>query len=359
MSSTLIDGSVLEGGGQLVRNAFALSALLQKPITIEKIRGKRKPPGLRAQHAAGLKLVAEICAGELRGAELKSTSVHLTPGAPRAGAYAADPHTAGSTTLLLQIAYPCLLFARGGAPSELRVRGGTNAAHAPQADYAEHVLLPFLRAHFRVDTHLAVRRRGYYPKGGGELCVRVQPVRESLPAIDVTARGAVVAISGKAYVAGYPAEKAELIRAAAQEKLVAAGVDPAIIDIAAVLEKPEDAIGKGCGIVLWADTDTGCRLGGSSTWERGTNLAGLGTSAAAELLRNMEHGGCVDEYLQDQIIIFMVLAKGKSTVRTGPITLHTKTAMFIAEKLTDATFSVQEEADGTCLLSCEGIGYSV
>jgi len=28
--------------------------------------------------------------------------------------------------------------------------------------------------------------------------------------------------------------------------------------------------------------------------------------------------------LQDQIIIFMALAEGKSTVRTGPLTLHTK-----------------------------------
>ena len=73
---------------------------------------------------------------------------------------------------------------------------------------------------------------------------------------------------------------------------------------------------------------------------RGDDLAGLGRSAAEELARNITHGGCVDEYLQvrylystldsysreaqDQIIIFLALAKGKSTVRTGPPTLHTK-----------------------------------
>jgi RNA 3'-terminal phosphate cyclase len=28
--------------------------------------------------------------------------------------------------------------------------------------------------------------------------------------------------------------------------------------------------------------------------------------------------------LQDQIIIFMALAEGESTIRTGPLTLHTK-----------------------------------
>ena len=49
----IIDGSNLEGGGQLLRNSVALSALLCKPITVQKIRDGRKPPGLKAQHEAG------------------------------------------------------------------------------------------------------------------------------------------------------------------------------------------------------------------------------------------------------------------------------------------------------------------
>lgn len=53
MASVLIDGSVLEGGGQIIRNSVSLSALLSKPVVIHKIRHGRTPPGLKNQHRTG------------------------------------------------------------------------------------------------------------------------------------------------------------------------------------------------------------------------------------------------------------------------------------------------------------------
>lgn len=83
-----------------------------------------------------------------------------------------------------------------------------------------------------------------------------------------------------------------------------------------------------------SETDTGCIFGSSALGKRSERIEETGKRAAEELITTIEEGACVDRHSQDQIIILMALAKGPSKVRVGEITLHTKTAIFIVEKLT-------------------------
>lgn len=246
-----------------------------------------------------------------------------------------------------------------GRAVDADLRGGTNTIQAPQVDYTVRVFLPFFRRHLVIDVWMHVVRCGYFPKGRGELRIAMSPFAGPLPAMTILARGTPVAVKGYAFVAGLPAHLAREMQAAAVAKLVESGLDAAIIDIAAVREDFKDAYGSGSGIVLWAETDAGCVLGGSALGSKGKASADVANVAVEELVQNINHGGCVDEYLQDQIIVFMALAAGRSSVACGPLTLHTKTAIWVAEQLTDAKFEIEEGADGRTVIHCTGIALSL
>lgn len=89
--------------------------------------------------------------------------------------------------------------------------------------------------------------------------------------------------------------------------------------------------------------------------QRGTRNDEIGKMAAEELLESINRKVCVDQHTQDLVIIFMALANGKSRIKTGPITLHTKTAIHMSEMLTPAKFSVIKVDEDCNIIECEGI----
>jgi RNA 3'-terminal phosphate cyclase (ATP) len=106
-----------------------------------------------------------------------------------------------SVGLLFQVALPPLLFAKPtGSKTRLFLLGGTNADFAPQVDYTMKVFEP-LAARFGVKFKLDVNRRGYYPKGGGEVMVDVESVGK-LTGVELTDFGKVASVKGFSFVAG-------------------------------------------------------------------------------------------------------------------------------------------------------------
>ena len=96
-----VDGSMMEGGGQLLRMAITYGAVMGTSVRVRNVRAGRKPPGLRPQHLTTLRAVAEICDAETRGLNLRSREIEFHPGPPRGGRYTFDIGTAGSISLLL------------------------------------------------------------------------------------------------------------------------------------------------------------------------------------------------------------------------------------------------------------------
>jgi len=117
----------------------------------------------------------------------------------------------------------------------------------------------------------------------------------------------------------------------------------------------------GAAILVIATTTTGCIICGSSIGEKGKKAEDIGLDAAKSLCDDIEIGCCVDRYLQDQLIIFMALAKGTSKIKTGPLTEHTKTSIHYSQLLTGAQFTVTKAPgaykQNTFWIECTGIAF--
>ncbi|KAL5021641.1 hypothetical protein ScPMuIL_000796 [Solemya velum] len=347
-----IDGGVLEGGGQVLRNSAALSCLMQRPIHVRNIRAGRSSPGLRPQHLTGLLLIRDLCRAQLEGAGVGSQEISLTPSSVQAGSYTADTKTAGSICLLMQAALPCTLI--GAGPCTMRLRGGTNAEMAPQVDYTMMVFKP-VAERFGMHFDCDIIKRGYFPKGGGEVVVRGYPAKQ-LTAVNMTDFGEVRRIYGRSFAAGVIPKRVAHIMAESAESVIRQDYKSVPIEIERVKESEQAAMGSGAGITIVGETSTGCLIAGTALGKKGVPAEKVGEQAGEMLLNNLFNAGCVDDFLQDQVVLLMALAKGKSKILCGPITLHTQTAIHITELLTKAKFTITNLTQNSTTIECEGIG---
>ncbi|GMH39420.1 hypothetical protein BSKO_07318 [Bryopsis sp. KO-2023] len=360
-----IDGGMLEGGGQLLRNACALSAITRTPIEVDNIRAGRSAPGLRPQHLTGLQLISKVCGGTLSGGVKGSTQIALDPGTLRAGKHVGDTRTAGSCTLLAQATIPCLLYASPGPQgllSELELKGGTDAAMAPPVGYLQHVFAPTLKSRLHIDLDVGLLRRGFYPKGGGVMMLRATALEKgaTLPCFDLTERGEVTKIGVHAFAAGrFLNQERAIAQSAIQDLRKSLGNDIKI-EQTLTRETPQTAVADGAGVSIVAETDTGCLFGASTGVEKGQPASAAGSQAALEMIENLKSGACVDQWMEDQLVIFMALAQGTSRYSSREPTLHTRTAMVLSEMLTGAKFTVTKprEGEGCWLVECTGSGIS-
>ena len=183
-----LNGRTLEGGGQLVRVAIALSALTGQPVEIHDIRGNRPKGGLKASHLASIQFLARISGCTVQGAELGSSHLAFYPPPDRAGVPDAMPvereysiklETPGSVFLVLQAVYPYLLHAgsvaRVEGPIRLNLTGGTNASFSPSVDYIEQVLGPNLKRLGLPALEMNLHKRGWItgPRDLGTVSVLV------------------------------------------------------------------------------------------------------------------------------------------------------------------------------------------
>jgi len=360
---TQIDGSVLEGGGQILRMSIAYSAILGIPVGIQRIRAGRKKPGLAAQHLTSLKLARQISQGHLEDSTLGSESVVFTPGHLTPGRFQADTRTAGSVTLMVQAALFPMLFA--GGRSTCTLFGGTDVPYSPPWNFLVGVLQPALEQ-MGANFSAVCCKRGVFPKGGGHVQLEVESLKNPLSPIDLSQQGELLSVVATMHITR-PLGKEQCANAIAALHQGLRGLCPSVL--------VETAVSSGAGgkHMYWIDVIVRTTAdatfhrsslpqslpGGSDCSKRLTEaVSSAGRDIARSLLVDLKSGAAVGEFLLDQLILPAALACGQSRFLAHEVSLHTRTAIHITEQLLPGVCIKEHRCGDLTLLEIDGIGHS-
>ena len=309
-----IDGSHGEGGGQVIRTALSLSAITKKSVRIFNIRAGRPNPGLQAQHLTACKAVRNICRGTLEGAELKSSELIFHPGEIVGGNYEFNIGTAGSVCLVAQTLLPILLFAT--KPSLIKIIGGTHVIKSPSYDYFEKIFISAI-AKFGIEAKAKMIKPGYYPQGGGEIEVEINP--GTLKSCNDWSASSNIQV---------------LIRLSQLPTGIAIREKKIFVqnNIKEIFVRENAALDPANALIIWQGLK-----GISSLGEKGKRAEQVAQDALDEF--KLETGE-VDKHLADQLLIYAALAEGKSVFKTSEITEHFRTNLEIIKKFIDRKIEV-------------------
>lgn len=182
--------------------------------------------------------------------------------------------------------------------------------------------------------HLTIVRRGYYPKGGGELTFETVTGADPPAPLALTVTGSPHGIAGVSHAAAILEKRQVAHRqaVAAQRELAPLGV-PVQISV-----EYRGAYSPGSGVTLWTESPAGVPLGGSALGARGKLAEAVGQEAARVLRREIESGAAADRYLADQLIPFLAVRGGELV--TSEVTRHTTSNIHVARAVTGTAFEV-------------------
>ncbi|KAI9695882.1 MAG: hypothetical protein M1836_005999 [Candelina mexicana] len=392
-------GTTLEGGGQLLRIALSHSSLTHLPLRITNIRGGRPSGGgLKTQHLTCVNWLGAASNASLEGAEKKSGTLLFEPstetssqkhwwktksiaGGRKIRECIIDIGSPGSIGLVLQAVLPFILFSAptsdedstaaamdSSTPINLTIKGGTNVSFSPSYDYISQVLLPTLERIGIPPISVSLSHRGWSHgrTSIGSITFTITPLlpKTHLPSFSLTQRGQIESITVTFLVPSEARKQThDEMSNVLSHKFPATPIN-FLID-----EDSRDK--KRFYLLLVAHTSNNHTLGRDWLYDKKitdipSTITKLVNTVVNALLSELKHGGCVDEYMQDQLVIYQALAKGTSVVDAGrrgnaeeqdgypaprEASLHTRTARWVANQVLGVTFD--EEG------ACEGVGFVV
>jgi RNA 3'-terminal phosphate cyclase (GTP) len=344
MNKIEIDASA---GGQVFRTALGLSSVLKKPVRIKKIRLLKPNPGLRAQHLTVLKTMKAVCNAKIKGGFLDSTEVEFLPEHPMPCSLNVNIGTAGSISLLIQACLFPALFSK----ISLKITGGTDVKWSPPFNFMKEELFPTLKktgACFEAE----LLSRGYFPKGNGRVLFSSSGSKFPLKPVSLTSFSQIRLIKLFSHCSRLPKEV--VLNQASAAKKALEGLNVEIAEKTSVSQNSS----IGSGIELFAFDSNNAIIGANALGEKGKPATLVGKQAAQNLLQELLPKNAVDSHLADQLVPFMALAKGKSTIHCSKITTHLLDIISLTESFIECNFDVEGKKGSAGKISVQGIGFS-
>ena len=390
-----IDGSILEGGGQILRISISMSYLLGIPISIRNIRSKRDNPGLQRQHLTCSKFITSLYnTKDVTGLQLNSGNIVLVPTKlfiknENNEEIKCILNSAGSIGLMIQQLLPCVLFSeienKESKEINITLTGGTLVKFSPTIYYLNEVLFPILEKNMNIKASCDLIKNGIYPMGLGEVILHVQKILkendEFIKPINITERGKFLKAEIRfCYTNNFKFKldkicdtiyknAKKMIRNEFNQNGYSKNEEGEEIEFDEDEIIKQERINLGDRyytfyyqiVMIYENT----RIKGDYmiSEKKGDFIIDeiIDKCEEATFYTVQNNEVCLDEHTVDHLIIFMALAKGTSKIKVGPISLHTQTAIEIIKKFVYAVnFTITPGDDKkfiTNTIEVEGMGY--
>jgi RNA 3'-terminal phosphate cyclase (ATP) len=331
-----IDGSHGEGGGQILRTAISLSAITGKPIEVSNIRANRTNPGLRPQHMAGIRVIADLFHAKSENLKVGAEWIRFAPSDKfEGGSIKVDVGTAGSIPLILMTIVPAVSLSNNSL--QIEVTGGTDVKASPTIDYIKHIVAKSylsIGPRFSVD----VLKRGYYPKGGGVVQTTIKPCK-SPGTVELLTTGyfepKIISVCGQLPVHVAKRQISSALIALEKKDIRCSNYTASI----------ETSISPGSSILVYSASDFGLFIGGDSIGELGKRAEAVGTEAAMRFLDSTLAQVTVDPFLADMLVLPLALTKGRSRYRIAHVTQHLLTNLHIVSEIIGCKYSIEQQGE--------------
>ena len=321
-----INGGHGEGGGQIIRSAITLSCITKQPIHLENIRKNRKNEGLKAQHLTAIRILQKISKADVIGAKIGSTELKFIPGNVENLELIEDVKTAGSISLILQVLIPVVSISQ--KKLSLIIKGGTDVLWSPSMDYTQHVLKEAY-SRMGIEFSIEIIKRGYYPKGRGEVKLEVYPSKiKSLTLSKRETNNLKLKCTFSKISIDVIKEKIEMIK----EKISKANFNVEI-EI-----KEQEAIDSGASLLIYS-IDKNSIIGVDGLFNNKKQNFDLD-------FEKFNNSLGVDEGLADMLVVPASLGINKTVFQVKEITKHLETNLFVTSKITGCKYGIGKTSEG-------------